>query len=347
MTRRSPRQVAITAIQYVIAGLALWWLLAQIEVAQAARQLASLEPPIIAGLLGVSLLGALAQFGTWAAVLWPMQRVALRAVASVSLAVNFVNQLLPSRLSGRVAAPFVIRAETGMDYADAAAAAGVPTGIYAVVYGVASTVGLVAIAVAEPASLGLLSVLALSTGLYLAAGLLVLTAGTNLRILDPIIERLANALARVPRYGTAAAERIRGLTDVTESSTAGFRALVSDSGVWIRYGASWAVVLLLAPAVRVWLMFQGLGVVFEPAVLLPLYLVTAYSVTLLPLSPGGVGVTEATATAVFVALGVPADVVVPIVFVDRILGIYLPAVLGWVPAARLDLSRLAAGQNGG
>jgi len=347
MTRRSPRQVAITAIQYLIAALALWWLLAQIEVAQAAQQLASLDAPIVVGLLAVSLVGAVAQFGTWAAVLWPMQRVGLRAVASVSLAVNFVNQLLPSRLSGRVAAPFLIRAETGMEYADATAVAGVHTGIYAIVYGVAATGGLIAIAATEPVSLGLLSVLALSTGLYLAAGVLVVTAGTNLRVLDPIIERLAGAVAWVPRFGQRGAERIRGLTEVTESSTDGFRRLVADPGVWGRYGASWAVVLLLAPALRVWLMFQGLGVTFEPAVLLPLYLVAAYSVTLLPLSPGGVGVTEATATAVFVVLGVPADVVVPIVFIDRILGIYLPAVLGWIPAARLDLSNLATGQNGG
>ena len=347
MTRRSPRQVAITVVQYLIAGVALWWLLTQIEVGRAARQLASLDPAIVVGLLAVSVVGAVAQFFTWAAVLRPLQPVSFRAVASVSLAVNFVNQLLPSRLSGRVAAPFLIRAETGMTYADAAAAAGVHTGIYAVTYGAAATVGLVAIAVAKPASLALVSVLALSTGLYLAAGVLVLAAGTNLRILDPTIGRLARVVAKVPRYGQRGAARISGLTDLTESSTAGFRALVADPGVWVRYGASWAVVLLLAPAFRVWFMFQGLGVVFEPAVLLPLYLVTAYSVTLLPLSPGGVGVTEATATAVFVALGVPPSVVVPVVFVDRILGIYLPAVLGWIPAARLDLSQLSADQNGG
>jgi uncharacterized protein (TIRG00374 family) len=339
--------VAITIVQSLIAGLALWWLLGQIEVARAARQVASLDPPTIVGLLAVSVVGAVAQFWTWAAVLRPIRRVSLRAVASVSLAVNFVNQLLPSRLSGRVAAPFLIRAETGMAYADAAAAAGVHTGIYAVVYGVASTVGLVVIALAEPASLGLLAVLALSTGLYLAAGTLVLAAGTNLGVLDPIIEWLAGVVARVPRHGQRGAATIRGLTDVTESSTARFGSLVTTPGVWVRYGVSWAVVLLVAPALRVWLMFQGFGVTFEPAVLLPLYLVTAYSVTLLPLTPGGVGVTEATATAVFVALGVPAAVVVPIVFIDRILGIYLPAVLGWLPAARLDLSTLAADQNGG
>jgi hypothetical protein len=88
-------------------------------------------------------------------------------------------------------------------------------------------------------------------------------------------------------------------------------------------------------------MLTAFGVAFEPAVLLPLYLVTAYSVTLLPLTPGGVGVTEATATAVFVSLGVPSAAIVPIVFVDRLFGIYLPAVIGWYPAARLDLSALA------
>lgn len=347
MTRRSPRQIALNAVQYVIAGLALWWLLNQIEVARALRQLASLDPGIVLALLVVSLLGALAQFGTWAAVLWPIQAVGFRAIASVSLAVNFVNQLLPSRLSGRVAAPFFIRAETGMDYADAAAATGVHTGVYAVDYGIASTAGILAIAAAEQVSLGLLALLGLSTGLYLGAGLLILAVGTNLRLLDPIIERLASVVDRFPRYGPPAAAWIEGLTAFTAGSTARFHTLVTDTDVWLRYAVSWSGVLLIAPALRVWLMFRGLEVAFEPLLLLPLYLVAAYSVTLLPISPGGVGVTEATATAVFVALGVPTDVVVPVVFVDRILGIYLPAVLGWFPAARLDISELRGDQNGG
>lgn len=340
MTSRTPRQVAFTLVQYVIAIVALGWLVQQIDVAEALTRVVSLEYWTIALLVGVSLLGAFAQFDTWAAVLKPIESVGIRSVASISLSVNFINQLLPSRLSGRLAAPFVIRSQTGMRYADAAAVSGVHTGIYAVLYGLVSTVGLLVIAFAGVLSAGWLVLLGISTGLYLLAGSVVLLAGTNLRVLDPIVEGLASVLAPIPRFGSKLAVWVRGLTDFTEASTVTFRKLAANRSVWARYAVSWSVVLLFAPAVRVWLMLSAFGVQFEPLVLLPLYLLTGYSVTLLPISPGGVGVTEATATAVFVALGVPSSVIVPIVVVDRIFGIYLPAALGWIPAARLDLTAL-------
>jgi len=340
MSTRSPRQIAITLGQYTVALLALWWLARQIDILSAARRLLGLDPLIIGALLGISLVGAFAQFGTWAAVFGPIKRVGLRSVASISLVVNFINQLLPSRLSGRLAAPFVIRSATGMEYSDAAAASGVHTGIYAVLYGLVSTVGVVAIWLLEAPSLGLMAVLAVSTGLYLVAGSVVLVAGTNLRILDPLLARIAAVLGLLPRIGESLATWVEGLTDFTEASTQSFRSLASNRRVWLQYAGSWGVVLLLAPAFRVGLLLGAFGVSFEPIGLLPLYILTAYSVTLLPISPGGVGITEATATAVFVTLGVPSDVIVPIVFVDRILGIYLPAIIGWIPAARLDLGRL-------
>lgn len=341
MTRRTARQVAITAVQYAIALLALAWLVSQVELQTVWARLTSLAAPTVAVVLGVSLLGALAQFATWQTVLSPMGTVRFRTAASISVVVNFVNQLLPSRLSGRLAAPFVIRSKTGLSYADAAAVSGVHTGIYAVLYGGASTLGLLAIGLIEVPRLGLLGLLGISTLLYFVAGGTVLLAGSNLAILDPVVGWLGRAASHLPAVGDTLAERIHGLTDFTAASTTAFRALAVDGGVWLRYGLAWAVVLLVVPAIRVWVMLTAFGVAFEPAALLPLYLVTAYSVTLLPLTPGGVGVTEATATAVFVSLGVPSAAIVPIVFVDRLFGIYLPAVIGWYPAARLDLSALA------
>jgi uncharacterized protein (TIRG00374 family) len=341
VTNRSPRQVAVTITQYVIALLALSWVVQQIDVIDAVSRLVTLDFGTISLILVVSLVGAFAQFDTWTAVLNPIKSVGLRSVASISLVVNFVNQLLPSRLSGRLAAPFVIRSQTGMKYADAAAVSGVHTGIYAVLYGLVSTAGLVAIATSRALSIGWLTLLVISTGLYLLAGSLVLFAGTNLRVLDPLVDWVGNRLAALPRIGPKLAAWVRGLTDFTEASTVAFRKLAANRGVWIRYAASWSIVLMVAPAVRVWLMLEAFGVQFEPILILPLYLVAGYSVTLLPISPGGVGVTEATATAVFVALGVPSAVIVPVVFVDRIFGIYLPAALGWIPAAQLDLASLA------
>jgi uncharacterized protein (TIRG00374 family) len=129
--------------------------------------------------------------------------------------------------------------------------------------------------------------------------------------------------------------------EFTTASTVSFRALTTDPRIWFHYGVGWLGALVLAPGLRVLLLLWGFGSGFEPAILLPIVLVAAYSVTLLPLTPGGVGVTEATATAVFVALGVPSDVIVPVILIDRLLGTYLPAVAGWYPTLKVDVSSLA------
>lgn len=344
MPPRSPRALALTALQYGVAAAALAWVVLQVEPGAVFARLGRLALPVLGGLVAVTLVGLAARFYTWQAVIRPVQPVGFRTAASTDLIVNFVNQLLPSRLSGRVAAPFVLRSQTGMAYADAAAVSGVHTGVYAVYYGLTAAAGLALAVALTDLPAGLVLVLALSTGLYLAAGAVVLLAGTNLELLDPLVAWVAGAIAWLPRVGDRAAERVRGLLAFTEASTESFRRLVADPGVWVRYALGWAVALVLAPGLRVLLLFGALGVGFEPAVLLPLYLVTAYSVTLLPLTPGGVGVTEATATAVFVALGVPGEVVVPVVVIDRTLGVYLPAVAGWYPSLGLDLADLSPGQ---
>jgi uncharacterized membrane protein YbhN (UPF0104 family) len=39
---------------------------------------------------------------------------------------------------------------------------------------------------------------------------------------------------------------------------------------------------------------------------------------------------------VFVALGVPESAIVTVVFLDRIFGVYLPSLLGWIPLVCTD-----------
>ena len=334
----SRRDIAVSVLQYGVGLAALAFLLTQVEFATVNERLRATSPTTLAAIAAVTVAGVGSRFDTWRAVVAPFDRLGLLAAGRVDLAVNFVNQLLPSRLSGRLAAPFILRAETGIDYGDATAAAGVHTGIYAVLYGLTSLVGL-AVAVGRIGT-GLLLVLALSTGLYLLAGVVVLLAGMNLTVLDRVVGVFAGLAARLPQIGSALAARIRSIPDITETSADAFGRLSTDASVWLRYAVGWAGALVVAPGVRVWLLLGSFGAAVEPVVLLPLYLVTAYSITLLPLTPGGIGVTEATATAVFLGLGVPESVAIPVIFLDRFLGVYLPALLGWYPAAELDLSTL-------
>jgi len=333
----SRRDIAISVLQYGVGIAALAFLLSQVDLDTVSTRLQATEPTVLIALVLVTVGGVVSRFDTWRAVAAPFARIPLLTAGRVDLAVNFVNQLLPSRLSGRLAAPFILKAETGIDYGDATAVAGAHTGIYAVCYGVVSAVGLVAIA--GHVSTGLLLLLALSTALYLVAGVVVLLAGMNLTVLDRLVGFLAGLAARVPRIGPALADRIRAVPDITESSADAFGRISTDPGIWLRYAVGWAGALVVAPGIRVWLLFLSFGATVDP-LLLPLYLVTAYSITLLPLTPGGIGVTEATATAVFVALGVPEAVVIPVIFLDRFLGVYVPGLVGWFPTLDMDLSVL-------
>ena len=339
MDRPDLRSWSLTVVQYAIALTALAWLLSGLRLGDVGELLGRLELSTVALLGVVTVGGLLGRFYTWYVLMKAVQPTSFRAAASTDLVVNFVNQLLPSRLSGRVAAPFVLRSRTGMDYADAAAVSGVHTGIYAVLYGVTAAVGLL-FALGQ-LSVGVAALLALSTGLYAAAGTVVLLAGWNLTLLDRLVGWVERLASLVPYVGDSLSDRADGLVEFTAASTAGFQKLTAAPSLWLRYGVGWTISLVVAPGLRVLLLLGAFGAPFEPAVLLPLFIVMAYSVTLLPLTPGGIGITEATASVVLVALGIPETIAVPVVLVDRFLGVYLPSLGGWYPSLTLDRSNLA------
>lgn len=333
MPERSPKALAITALQYAVAVAALYWLLTQVDLADVWSLLVRLDPVTMLALLAVTVVGLLGRFDTYYVLIGRRGPARFRDAAAVDLVVNFVNQLLPSRLSGRVAAPFVIRSYTDLSLPDSTAVAGLHTAMFALCYALVAAVGLL---VALPRlSVGLALLLAASIGLYLVAGLTVLFGGANLTAFDRLLTPLQQLCARVPIVGDTVAERMDGLVGFTAESTAAFRELVVLPRVWARYAAGWAIKHVLASGIRVWLLFGAFGAGVEPAIFLPLYLVAAYSVTLLPVTPGGIGITEATATVVFVALGVPGEVAASAILLDRVLGVYLPALAGWYPSLSL------------
>jgi uncharacterized protein (TIRG00374 family) len=332
--------VGLKLAQYAVGLAALAWALGRVEWGRAAALLGEVSPGVITALVAVSGLGLLGRFLMWHALLGHVRPTRFRTAASATLVVSFVNLLLPSRFSGRAAAPFILRTEANVAYPEAVAIAGVHTGLYALVYGLVALTGLALAVGTLPAGRG--RALARSTDRDFLAGALGWRAGFNLGVVERAAALLEGVLRRMPAVGERLAGLAGALPTFTADSADAFRELSSAPGVLAAYAAGWCGALLLAPGLRVWLLFDALGTGFEPALFLPLYLVAAYSVTLLPLTPGGIGVTEATATAVFVALGVPAAVVVPVVFVDRFLGVYLPALAGWYPSLRIDLSGLAA-----
>jgi len=339
------KRVVVLGLQAVFALGALAYVLAQIDLERAGRQLLTVDPLVVAAVLAVTALEFLTRFSMWHALLYGLDRVAFRTSATVDLVIKFVNHVLPSKASGHSVAPLVVRHYTGVDWTDAVTVAGLNTGLYAALYGGVSLTGLALFATALPG--GIAVVVALSTAAYLVAGVLVLLAGRRLQAAGRLFGTLEGAFSRVPRIGDRLAGLVGKLPTFTAESAATFRDLSSRPAVVLPYALGWIGTLALAPGIRVWLLLDALGGGFSPALLLPVALVTAYSVTILPVTPGGVGVAEASATLVLTALGVAPEVAGVVVLLDRAFGVYLPALVGWVPFANIDLPALLSRESEG
>ena len=323
--------------RYGLGTAALVWIVSQADWGTVVARFVEMAPWAVAVVLGVSVLGTLAQFGTWHVLLNRLRPTPFRAAAGVMLSVRFINHLTPSQAVGKSLAPAVLRQYTGYPWGLVVAVATLHTALFAILYGLVAVAGLAVFA--PQLSPGLLLIIAASAALYLVVGPMLLLAGSRL---DGVAPLAAAIRQRVPinhiPYADALLETaVDALPDVGRETANTLRDLLSDPVALTGYGLGWAVALLLAPGVRVWLLLDAAGVQFTPLLLLPVVLVTAYAVTLLPVTPGGIGVAEASATLVLAALGVPPGIAAATILIDRFLGTYLPAVLGWYPTMRLDL----------
>jgi uncharacterized protein (TIRG00374 family) len=337
------KRVGLKLLQYALVIGTLAWLIVQTEWDRTVTLLARIDLLTLAAVLSVTGLEFVSRFTMWHALLNGRRRTHLLTAARIELVIKYVNHLLPSRGAGQSLAPLAIRHYTDHDWSEAVSLAGLSMGLHTFLYGSVAVIGLGVFAAQLPH--GLLLILGGSAGLYLAIGTAVLAAGRRLDALSVLAPTARRGLARLPIVG----ERLTGLFDrfpsFTANAAAVFQELSSNPRLLSIYVLGWAGTLLIFPGIRVWLLLTTLGASFTPAILLPVVLVTAYAITLLPLTPGGVGVAEASATAVFVALGVPEAVAVPVVVLDRFLGVYLAALLGWFPMLELDLAELGLTQD--
>jgi uncharacterized membrane protein YbhN (UPF0104 family) len=332
------RRRVLWFLRYGVGLLALGWLVWQADWGQVLSTLSGMAPAAVAVVLGASVLGTVAQFGTWHVLLNRLRPTPFRAAAGVMLTVRFINHLTPSQAVGKSLAPAVLRRYTGYSWGTVVAVATLHTALFAVLYGVVAAAGLGIFA--TDLSPGLLLVIAGSAGLYLVVGPLLFVSGARLGGAATLAEgfRARVPVDRIP-YATAVLDKmVDALPDIGAETAETLGRLRRDPVAVGGYALGWGIALLAVPGVRVWLLLDAAGVQFEPLVLLPVALVTAYAVTLLPITPGGIGVAEASATLVLSALGVPAAIAGPTILIDRFLGVYLPAVIGWYPTVRLDLS---------
>jgi uncharacterized protein (TIRG00374 family) len=332
------KRVGFKLLQYSLVVGTLAWLVTQTDWERTMALLARLDVPVLAAVLCATGLEFVSRFAMWNALLNSRHRTHILTAARIELVIKYVNHLLPSRAAGQSLAPFAIHHYTDHDWTESVSIAGLSTGLHTTLYGAVAVTGIAVFAGQLPR--GILVVLGLSAGLYVVIGVSVLAAGRRLDAVSGFAAAASRRLANLPAIGERLAELPERLPSFTTNASAVFRELSSSPRILSVYVLGWAGTLMIFPGIRVWLLLRALGEQFAPVVLLPVVLVTAYSVTLLPLTPGGIGVAEASATVVFVALGVPEAIAVPVVLLDRFLGVYLAALLGWFPVLELDPAEL-------
>jgi uncharacterized protein (TIRG00374 family) len=213
---------------------------------------------------------------------------------------------------------------------------GIFTACYAIIYGIVSGFGVVLLI--HHSSISILGIVGLSSLLYLTVGLTILISGFKATLVNKLLIRLAPRFEQIPVVGTIAVAVFERIPEFTEQSMTVFQKTLDSPLTICLYIVGWIGSVALFPALRVAIMFNAFDTPFTPLVILPVILIAAYSVTLLPLTPGGIGVTEATAAAVFVSLGIPYETAAATILVDRVLGVYLPSLLGWYPMVRNPLT---------
>lgn len=325
-----------TVARYVLGAALLVWLLLMTDWSRTWALLVTVAPLTIAGVVALSVANAGPWVTMWWALLPDRSAVAPAGLLRADLVIKFVNGILPSRLAGRTFAPAVLRGFGGLDWPLSIAIAGAHTALYALFYGATCLVGLVVLG--GRLGPGILVLLAVATAGYLFFGVAILLVGFRAEYVVPPLKRFGGWVGRVPVVGERLRSAAPGVDPLVDVSVTEFRSITSDPRKLAVYGAAWFLAVVVFPGLRFWLLLDALSAGPVAPLAIPLYLVTAYSVTVLPLTPGGVGVTEATTTLVFAALGFPPGAVVPAVFLDRLFGVYLPSLAGWYPASTADLS---------
>ncbi|WP_158093605.1 lysylphosphatidylglycerol synthase transmembrane domain-containing protein [Halorubrum sp. SD683] len=333
---RGWRKTAINVAQWTIALGAFWYVARDIDWEVTLVELNTLGPTVIVGVLIITTLEFGSRFTMWYALLNGREQTSFETTARIDLVIKFINHVIPSKASGHSVAPLILRYYTDTNWSEAVSIAGLNTGLYATLYGFVALLGL-AVFMAKLTGGWIVAIL-FSTGIYLVAGGLIMLAGRRMDIVGQLVSRLGKLFSVVPWIGNRLTSLVGSLPSFTTKSAGIFRALSTRTSVIIPYVLGWAGTLMIFPALRVWLVLTALGGEFSPAILLPIVLVMAYSVTVLPLTPGGVGVAEASATAVFVSLGVAPEIAPVVILIDRSFGVYLPALLGWLPASNIDMS---------
>lgn len=149
-------------------------------------------------------------------------------------------------------------------------------------------------------------------------------------------------VAVTEKYRRAIPGKIRSfllaMSDIGRQTAAGIKKFLGHKG---RVASGVLILLMISTlfeTLRMWVLLLAFGVEFNFFYLL-LIPSLAYSVTALPISPGGLGITEISGLLVFKAFGLEPEIALSTVFLDRALSTYWTFLVGALLIPFISLPR--------
>lgn len=321
MRRRSAPRVAVRLAQFVVAGLATWYLaLPQVpEAWNAAGALASTRIALTA--LGAAC--AIAALFSYA----QLMRTALGVRRCPGLWHTFgiittslgVSNVLPAGSAFGSVVTFKMLERAGVPRPRAVTAMAVTSVGSAIVLNVLLGLGLIILLPTRGLASGAVATV---PALVLLIALAVTCRAAARR--RPWLSHVAECAGRrYPRLvGTRATDALDAVADQLDEWR-------GQPSLW-RRTLFWAVSNWLIDVVALWSLLAAVGVVVDPIVVLVAFAV-AHVAAMAPITPGGLGVFELTVTAMLVGLGAPAAATAAGVALYRLFSFWMP-----IPASALS-----------
>lgn len=280
-------------------------LLTQIDILKLKEVFRDVSMIYLVPVIGISFLGYFMRALGWGKIL---RKGGSRSFKFL-LSLVSMNTVLPMK-AGRAGAPALLKLFfPEIEKEDAVGGTVITTFLYALLYGAIVLIGIVIIQLPKIILLGAL----VASGIYMTIGILLYLLGRGGISKEPV-ERIIGLLPEKLKFEGGGAKE-------------SFSKLLTFENVYT-YSFTWIMSFVLLQGVRVFLIFEAFGFNFPNPWLLLILPIIAYSITIIPISLGGIGLAELSAYTVYQSFGVPSSIAMSVVLVDRFIWIYLPAIAG-------------------
>lgn len=309
-------------IRVIIAIVALLLILQSVSLSKVKQIYFSLTfPSFILYAIALQVIILLINGVTWFLIFQINSKISFRKCFEGNLIVNFAGNFLPGRFAARSTAPFIFSKLSHLNLSKSAIGVFFNTSFYLLLYGIWSLFGLSILIYRQ--NLKILWVLLIPVCVYLLAGFVALFVPTLIKKFNYKTGFMKTFYDWVLYYLPVPENLDEIISEDLSNTKEGILNPLRLSSLIFCF----LLIFSILPALRIYFILTAFGTQFSFLTLL--FGITAfYSVTILPISLGGLGIVEGTAIGVFTVMGIESHMAVAVIFADRLLAAYMPSLLG-------------------